>query len=151
MEESQTLKTVTVLLRASQSLQDMVRRDMATYGLNATEFSVLELLYHKGDQPIQTIGKRVLLTSGSMTYVIDRLEAKGYLERRACPTDRRVTYAALTDEGYTLMNRLFPAHERQLQQVLEGLDVTTTITQLKQIGKRADAQKNLTNYLEFKK
>lgn len=151
MEESQTLKTVTVLLRASQSLQDMVRRDMATYGLNATEFSVLELLYHKGDQPIQTIGKRVLLTSGSMTYVIDRLEAKGYLERRACPTDRRVTYAALTDEGYTLMNRLFPAHERQLQQVLEGLDVTTTITQLKQIGKRADAQKNLTDYLEFKK
>lgn len=151
MEESQTLKTVTVLLRASQSLQDMVRRDMATYGLNATEFSVLELLYHKGDQPIQTVGKRVLLTSGSMTYVIDRLEAKGYLERRACPTDRRVTYAALTDEGYTLMNRLFPAHERQLQQVLEGLDVTTTITQLKQIGKRADAQKNLTDYLEFKK
>lgn len=151
MEESETLKTVTVLLRASQSLQDMVRRDMATYGLNATEFSVLELLYHKGDQPIQTVGKRVLLTSGSMTYVIDRLEAKGYLERRACPTDRRVTYAALTDEGYTLMNRLFPAHERQLQQVLEGLDVTTTITQLKQIGKRADAQKNLTDYLEFKK
>ena len=151
MEESQTLKTVTVLLRASQSLQDMVRRDMATYGLNATEFSALELLYHKGDQPIQTVGKRVLLTSGSMTYVIDRLEAKGYLERRACPTDRRVTYAALTDEGYTLMNRLFPAHERQLQQVLEGLDVTTTITQLKQIGKRADAQKNLTDYLEFKK
>lgn len=141
MEERQTLKAITVLLRASQSIQDVVKQEVAEYGLNPTEFSVLELLYHKGDQPIQTIGKKVLLTSGSMTYIVDRLEAKGYLIRKACPSDRRVTYAALTEEGRTLMSRIFPAHEQRMDELFDGLDLADTITQLKTIGKRAEASK----------
>ncbi|MFL9650410.1 MAG: MarR family transcriptional regulator [Exiguobacterium chiriqhucha] len=142
MEERQTLKAITVLLRASQSIQDVVKQEVAEYGLNPTEFSVLELLYHKGDQPIQTIGKKVLLTSGSMTYIVDRLEAKGYLIRKACPSDRRVTYAALTEEGRTLMSRIFPAHEQRMDELFDGLDLANTITQLKTVGKRAEASKN---------
>lgn len=142
MEERKTLKAITVLLRASQSIQDVVKQEVAEYGLNPTEFSVLELLYHKGDQPIQTIGKKVLLTSGSMTYIVDRLEAKGYLIRKACPSDRRVTYAALTEEGRTLMSRIFPAHEQRMDELFDGLDLANTITQLKTVGKRAEASKN---------
>ncbi len=142
MEERQTLKAITVLLRASQSIQDVVKHEVAEYGLNPTEFSVLELLYHKGDQPIQTIGKKVLLTSGSMTYIVDRLEAKGYLMRKACPSDRRVTYAALTEAGRTLMSCIFPAHERRMDELFDGLDLADTITQLKTVGKRAEASKN---------
>lgn len=141
MEERQTLKAITVLLRASQSIQDVVKHEVAEYGLNPTEFSVLELLYHKGDQPIQTIGKKVLLTSGSMTYIIDRLEAKGYLIRKACPSDRRVTYAALTEEGQALMSCIFPAHEHRMDELFDGLDLDETITQLKTVGKRAEASK----------
>lgn len=142
MEERQTLKAITVLLRASQSIQDVVKQEVAEYGLNPTEFSVLELLYHKGDQPIQTIGKKVLLTSGSMTYIVDRLEAKGYLIRKACPSDRRVTYAALTEKGRTLMSRIFPAYEQRMDELFDGLDLANTITQLKTVGKRAEASKN---------
>jgi len=141
MEQRQTLKAITVLLRASQSIQDVVKHEVAAYGLNPTEFSVLELLYHKGDQPIQTIGKKVLLTSGSMTYIVDRLEAKGYLTRKACPSDRRVTYAALTKDGQTLMACIFPAHEQRMDELFDGLDLKDTITQLKTIGKRAEASK----------
>ncbi|UTT43118.1 MarR family winged helix-turn-helix transcriptional regulator [Exiguobacterium aurantiacum] len=141
MEERQTLKAITVLLRASQSIQDVVKHEVAEYGLNPTEFSVLELLYHKGDQPIQTIGKKVLLTSGSMTYIVDRLEAKGYLIRKACPSDRRVTYAALTEEGHGLMSCIFPAHEKRMDELFDGLDLADTITQLKTVGKRAEALK----------
>ena len=142
MEERQTLKAITVLLRASQSIQDVVKHEVAEYGLNPTEFSVLELLYHKGDQPIQTIGKKVLLTSGSMTYIVDRLEAKGYLIRKACPSDRRVTYVALTEEGQSLMSYIFPAHEKRMDELFDGLDLSDTITQLKTVGKRAEASKN---------
>lgn len=142
MKPSNSLKTVTVLLRASQSIQEIVKREMAAYGLNPTEFSVLELLYHKGDQPIQIVGKKVLLTSGSMTYIIDRLESKGYLTRKACPSDRRVTYASLTSEGDALMSRIFPVHEQRMNELLDGLELDETITQLKAIGKRAEASKN---------
>lgn len=66
--------------------------------MNPTEFAVLELLYHKGQQPLQQIGGKILLASGSITYVVDKLEKKGFLERVACPNDRRVTYAAITTQ-----------------------------------------------------
>lgn len=141
MKQSDSLKAITVLLRASQSIQDVVKQEVAAYGLNATEFSVLELLYHKGDQPIQIIGKKVLLSSGSMTYIVDRLESKGYLIRKACPSDRRVTYAALTETGTALMNRIFPEHTKRMDALFDGLDLDDTITQLKTVGKRAEASK----------
>ncbi len=83
MEERQTLKAITVLLRASQSIQDVVKHEVAEYGLNPTEFSVLELLYHKGDQPIQTIGKKVLLTSGSMTYIVRPARSERLLDAQS--------------------------------------------------------------------
>ena len=44
---------------------------------------MLELLFHKGDQPLQQIGGKILLASGSMTYVIDKLEKKEYIKRVA--------------------------------------------------------------------
>lgn len=138
MEQTDTLKAITVLLRASQSIQEMVKQEVVDYGLNATEFAVLELLYHKGDQPIQIIGKKVLLSSGSMTYVVDRLELKGYLVRKACPTDRRVTYVALTTEGNELMKTIFPKHTKRMNDLFEGLELDEMINQLKIIGKRAE-------------
>src|SRR5690606_40391428 len=68
------------------------------YGLNLTEFGVLELLYHKGPQPIQVIGKKVLLASSSITYVIDKLEEKELIVRESCPRDRRVIHVRLTED-----------------------------------------------------
>ena len=67
--------------------------------LSITEFSVLEVLYQKGKQTIQQIGNSILISSGSMTYVIDKLEQKGLLNRNACPDDRRVIHVTLTDDG----------------------------------------------------
>ncbi|WDH75777.1 MULTISPECIES: hypothetical protein [Exiguobacterium] len=49
------LTTITVLLRASQSLQDLVKQEVASYGLNAIELTVLEFLYHKGEHLMQDI------------------------------------------------------------------------------------------------
>ena len=72
-QRSQALHAVTVLLRASRSLEDLLKKDVAKFELNATEFAVLEFLYHKGEQPIQVIGKKILLSSSSITYVINRL------------------------------------------------------------------------------
>lgn len=135
------LKAVTVILRASRAIQEVNKKDIAAYGLNQTEFAVMELLYHKGDQPIQIIGKKILITSGSITYVVDKLEQKEYVFRKACPKDRRVTYAVLTNKGKTLMDRIFPQHERKLEEIFEQLDdddITLTIELLKKIGHHAE-------------
>ncbi|WP_307152438.1 MarR family winged helix-turn-helix transcriptional regulator [Robertmurraya andreesenii] len=137
------LKAVTVILRSSQAIQEVIRKDVANYGLNPTEFSVLELLYHKGDQPIQMIGKKVLISSGSITYVIDKLEKKNYVRRQGCPEDRRVIYAVLTNEGKALMDEIFPQHVMKIGQVFDELsadELNQMVALLKRVGYRAKKQ-----------
>ncbi|MDM5230571.1 MarR family winged helix-turn-helix transcriptional regulator [Lysinibacillus pakistanensis] len=136
-EDNRNLKAFTVLFRAYQTIQEATRRDLLQYDLNQTEFSVLEFLYHRGEQPIQVIGKRILIASSSITYVIDKLEQKGYVYRFACAKDRRVTYIFLTDEGRALLEEIFPKHEQKINEIFEVLDpeeLKTMILSLKKIG-----------------
>lgn len=141
MENSNlNLKALTVLVRATDALHELIKRDVAQYGLNPTEFSVLELLYHRGKQPIQLIGKKVLIASSSITYVIDKLTEKNYVERKACSEDRRVTFAELTDEGKQLMESIFPKHEQVINDVFQGMqqrEIEEMIHTVKKIGCRS--------------
>ncbi|MDE5415531.1 MAG: MarR family transcriptional regulator [Bacillaceae bacterium] len=135
--EELALKSFIVLSRAHRAVSDRVEEDIRRYGLNPTEFAVLELLFHKGDQAIQQIGKKVLLASGSITYVVDKLEKKNLIIRRACPKDRRVTYAAITEEGNELMRKIFPSHQEAIEKIFSSLDQgerETLIELLKKLG-----------------
>ncbi|TYS61217.1 MarR family transcriptional regulator [Sutcliffiella horikoshii] len=116
-----SLKLFIVLSRAFRALNDKANQSIQSFKLNPTEFAVLELLYHKGEQPLQQIGGKILLASGSITYVVDKLENKGLLARKACPKDRRVTYAQITDEGKQLLNEIFPKHEQHIHTLVDGL------------------------------
>ncbi|ASN06440.1 MarR family winged helix-turn-helix transcriptional regulator [Virgibacillus necropolis] len=141
-DSENSLKLFVVLTRALQSIEKQVIKDIKSHGLNLTEFSVLELLYNKGEQPIQKIGQKILLASSSTTYVVDKLEKKDYLKRKACPTDRRVTYAVITDEGKELMDEIFPKHVEAMNEILGGLDSDekeSMIVQLKKLGFHAQA------------
>lgn len=143
MEEDVSLKLFVVLSRALKSIEKRVEEDIKSYGLNPTEFAVLELIYSKGDQPIQKIGEKVLIASSSITYVVDKLEKKNYLERKSCPTDRRVTYAGITSEGNELMNEIFPKHREAIFEICGGLDSNEKqfmIHQLKKLGYHAIKQ-----------
>ncbi|MDQ0252693.1 MarR family 2-MHQ and catechol resistance regulon transcriptional repressor [Evansella vedderi] len=137
LEEDISLKLFVVLSRALQSIKKRVEEDIKSFGLNPTEFAVLELLYSKGAQPIQKIGDKVLIASSSITYVVDKLEKKKFLERKPCPKDRRITYAVMTTEGTELMNEIFPKHKHAIQEICAGLDLNekkNLIQQLKKLG-----------------
>ncbi|MFS0613333.1 MarR family winged helix-turn-helix transcriptional regulator [Lederbergia ruris] len=136
-DEELSLKLFVVLTRALDSIKKRVEENIKGLGLNTTEFAVLELIYHKGDQPIQKIGEKVLIASSSITYVVDKLEKKKLLERKPCPKDRRITFAAITTEGKELMDDVFPKHTLAIQEILAGLDVDEKkqlIEQLKKLG-----------------
>ncbi|SFI40913.1 MULTISPECIES: MarR family winged helix-turn-helix transcriptional regulator [unclassified Bacillus (in: firmicutes)] len=135
--ENLSLKLFVILSRAAQSITKRIEEDIKSYGLNPTEFAVLELLYNKGDQPIQKIGDKILLASSSITYVVDKLEKKRLLIRKPCPKDRRVTYASITPEGIELMDTIFPKHKQAIRQIFGGLDSgekKVMIEQLKKLG-----------------
>ncbi|SDI32037.1 MarR family transcriptional regulator, 2-MHQ and catechol-resistance regulon repressor [Alteribacillus bidgolensis] len=136
-EKDLSLKSLIVLSRANHSVEEKIKEDIQKHGLNPTEFAVLELLYHKGDQPIQHIGEKILLSSGSITYVVDKLEKKQLLERKRCPKDRRVIYADITEKGTELMNDVFPKHQQAVQRIFGALneeEKETLISLLKRIG-----------------
>ncbi|MEK3889451.1 MarR family winged helix-turn-helix transcriptional regulator [Bacillus sp. FSL K6-3431] len=141
-EEDLSLKVFIVLSRALQSIKKRVEEDIKCLGLNPTEFSVLELIYSKGDQPIQKIGEKVLIASSSITYVVDKLEKKKLIERKPCPKDRRITYAAITNEGTELMSEVFPKHKVAMKEICGGLDSKekeVLIEQLKKLGYHAQS------------
>jgi MarR family 2-MHQ and catechol resistance regulon transcriptional repressor len=116
-----SLKLFTVLARTHNTLMEIDRRDIRNYGLNQTEFAVLELLYNKGPHPLQQIGERILITSGSITYVVNKLEKKELLERNPCEEDRRIVYATLTEKGRSLLDEIFPHHALALAKAFRGL------------------------------
>ncbi|WP_083249204.1 MarR family winged helix-turn-helix transcriptional regulator [Bacillus solimangrovi] len=120
-QENSALKLFVIMMRAHQRISDAVGADVKGFGLNPTEFGVLELLYHKGDTPLQKIGEKILLASGSITYVVDKLEGKGLLERKSCPSDRRVTYAGLTEQGRALIDDVFPKHAQMITDLFSVL------------------------------
>ncbi|WHY87890.1 MarR family transcriptional regulator [Neobacillus novalis] len=134
---AKSLKLYIVLSRAYKAINEHVNKVIQASGLNPTEFAVLELLYHKGDQPMQQIGGKILLASGSITYVVDKLEQKGLLIRVACPSDRRVTYAQITDEGKKFIQDIFPEHAAQIDRLMSSLtdsEKTEAIDLLKKLG-----------------
>lgn len=138
--EDLSLKLFVVLSRAVQSVTKRIEEDIKRYGLNPTEFAVLELLFNKGDQPIQKIGEKILLASSSITYVVDKLEKKQLLVRKPCPKDRRVTHASITSAGAELLSNIFPQHKEAIQQIFGGLDSDEKekmIEQLKKLGYHA--------------
>ena len=136
-KNDQSLKLFIVLSRAYRAVNEHVNKRIQRYGLNPTEFAVLELLFHKGDQPLQQIGGKILLASGSMTYVIDKLEKKDYIRRVACAEDRRVTFAQITEKGKKLIEQVFPAHHNEIDRMMSVLseeEKDTAIELLKRIG-----------------
>lgn len=140
-EQQEALDLYIALNRASQWIVSHAERDIKRHGLNRTEFGVLELLYHKGPQPLQQIGGKVLMSSGNITYVVDKLESKGYVMRRPCEKDRRLTFAEITEDGRRLIASLFPEHARIIEQAMGGLNAAerrTASALLKKLGKFAE-------------
>ncbi len=110
-EQSQLdLRLFRIWMKASKVLFDNVRKDIDRYEINPEHFMILELLYSKGPHPVQKISETLSIPSGSITYVVDKLEKKGFVERQPSPTDRRASNVVLTEKGKALFDEIFPQH-----------------------------------------
>jgi MarR family 2-MHQ and catechol resistance regulon transcriptional repressor len=101
--------------KASHSIMSFDRESIQKAGCGSlTDFAVLEVLLHKGALPVNEIGEKVLLTSGSITTAIQRLEKKGLVERVRDDKDRRVVRVNLTGKGRSLIEASFQEHSERL-------------------------------------
>ena len=110
-----------LLWKATKSIEAQARRSVEATGLCLSDFGVLEALLHKGPLPISALGKKVLLTSGSITTAVDRLERDGLVKRANAQTDRRSRIVHLTPAGSKLIRRVFTEHARDMEQAFSPL------------------------------
>ena len=78
-----------VLWKTAKAVEKVDRASIAQTGLGLSDFTIMEALLHKGPLPINQIGEKVLLTSGSMTAAVNRRESKGLVTRMQDPADGR--------------------------------------------------------------
>lgn len=132
-----------VLWKALHAVEAYAVKSIADMEIGATDFAVLEALLHKGPLPVNEIGRKVLLTSGSITTAVDRLESKGLVERRAHGSDRRARIVHLTKQGRALITRAYAQHAADLERLaaatLTKAERATLIRLLKKIGYEAAA------------
>ena len=131
-----------VLARAYRSMAEVLEDGIADEGMCLSDFMVLEVLLHKGPLPISVIGEKVQLANASMTAAIDRLDKLGLAMRGSSPCDKRVRMVRLTEAGRTSITEVYRRHERQIEELMEGLSCaerTRLRRGLKKIGMRAKA------------
>ena len=91
----------------------------AAHGLTLSDFDVLVQLYYAPERSLRRvdIARAVLLTASGITRLLDGLERAGWVEKRACETDARVSYAVLTDAGLEKFEAARHAHLADVEQL----------------------------------
>jgi len=129
-----------VLMKAHRALGRLAIQSIESLEVGLSDFGVMELLLHKGPQPVNEIGRRIALTSGAITTAVDRLEARDLVTREAHPTDRRARIVRLTARGEAQATTVFAGHKSIMDLAASGLSKTeraTLIQLLKKLGTSA--------------
>ena len=140
--ETSGVHTWLILWKAARAVETRAHESIQGTGLCASDFAILETLLHKGPLPVNTIGRKVLLTTGSITTAVDRLAERGLVSRKDDPDDRRVRRVVLTAKGRRLIEPAFEAHAADLDEVVAVLtprERATLIALLRKLGKGVEA------------
>ena len=131
-----------VLWKAAKAVEKVDRASIAQTGLGLSDFTIMEALLHKGPLPINQIGEKVLLTSGSMTAAVNRMEKDGLVKRIQDPSDGRCFYVHLTRKGRQTIKTAYADHEKNLEKiasVLSDSERKELVRLLKKIGLFAES------------
>jgi MarR family 2-MHQ and catechol resistance regulon transcriptional repressor len=130
-----------ILMKAYRAVQAMAAKSIADSNLGPSDFQILEILLHKGALPVNTIGRKIMLTSGSISTAVDRLEKRKLVRRDPSVDDARVIYVSLTGTGHALIQRVFSRHAQRMEDAFGPLsDQERLLLEelLKKVGKHAE-------------
>ncbi|MGD2045735.1 MAG: MarR family transcriptional regulator [Gemmatimonadota bacterium] len=110
------------LARCYSTFGKAIVTKITEHDLTVPQFGTLEALYHLGPLTLGELADKLLVTGGNVTYVMDRLEARGLVARYRSEEDRRVVHAQLTADGRELISNVFPIHAEHVQHLCRHLD-----------------------------
>jgi MarR family 2-MHQ and catechol resistance regulon transcriptional repressor len=123
LDQSQLdLRLFRIWMKASTALSKNIHKDIESYNLNLEYFMILELLFSKGPHAVQKISETLSIPSGSITYVVNKLEKLGLVARQSNLSDRRAFNVVLTEKGEQLFNEIFPKHVATISENLSFIN-----------------------------
>ena len=114
-EKNSDIHLQIILQKAIKSINNKIGKDFREKGITVSQFSVLDVLYTKGEMRVCELIEKALSTSGNITVVIKNMEQKGWLYKKTCSTDKRAFLVGLTDEGKKLFETLLPEHRNEIK------------------------------------
>lgn len=123
------------LVRAYQAFESYSIPHIRTLGLTSPQFDIIATLGNTGGMSFKELGEKTLITKGTLTGVVDRLEARKLVKRIACLKDGRKQYVQLTRAGEAVFAKVFPAHLSHLEQAFanfsqQDMDSSVAVLQL---------------------
>ena len=129
-EVEEAVRAYVKLMRAARAVTASLDAALAAEGLTGTQLGVLEAILHKGPLTHRELGRKLLISAGNMTDVVDKLEGRGLVRRVRDAADRRQVRVELTARGKALIGKVFPRHAANIARAMGGLDKT----QLRRLG-----------------
>jgi MarR family transcriptional regulator, 2-MHQ and catechol-resistance regulon repressor len=132
------------LARAHNTMSALADRNIAGFGLTTPQFGALECLGHLGPMTIGELCRKMLVSGGNMTVVVDNLEKEGLVERIRDTADRRKILVMLTPKGKRLFDTIFTDHAEyiaKLASVLTQKEQEALSRLLKKLGKQLELRR----------
>jgi MarR family 2-MHQ and catechol resistance regulon transcriptional repressor len=127
-----------VFMKAHRALALRAERSIEATGICFSDFTILEILLHKGPMPVNALAGRTNLSSGSGTTAVNRLEKRLLVARQPHPSDRRARMVHLTPAGRSLIEAAFERHARDMETAARALSEAerkTLLDLLRKLGK----------------
>jgi DNA-binding MarR family transcriptional regulator len=131
------LPAIRELARCYQAFESYSARHVRSLGLTSSQFDIVATLGNTPGMTFRELGEKTLITKGTLTGVVDRLEAKKLVRRVASPSDGRCQIVQLTARGEAVFAKAFPAHLDHVGNAFAGFtpdELQQTQDMLKRLG-----------------
>lgn len=114
-------RTLRSLAECYQAFAAYSGKHVRSLGLTPAQFDILATLGNTAGMTCRELGDKTLITKGTLTGVLDRMEARGLVRRSPSDADRRQVFVALTPAGTRLFGRVFPEHAEHVKRAFAAL------------------------------
>ena len=115
MPKEQFIRTLRSLAECYQAFEAYSVAHVRTLGLTSAQFDIIATLGNTPGMTCKELGEKTLITKGTLTGVLDRMETRGLVRRTASDADRRQVFIVLSAQGVRTFERAFPAHIEHLK------------------------------------